>query len=148
MMTIKTHSTADTEAVGARLARWIIEENISSPFVALFGDMGVGKTAFTRGFGRELGILRVKSPTYTVVNEYRGPSHTVYHFDLYRLQGIDDLEGIGYGEYLSSSAIKLCEWSERLGDDLPDQYIRVDILRDEGDTREIIITQNITEGSL
>lgn len=148
-MTWKTTDTKETEEVGATLARRLQSEHFPHPFVALFGDMGVGKTAFCRGFCRELGILRVKSPTYTIVNEYKGGVCPVYHFDLYRLSGEDELDGIGYTEYLSRPGMILCEWPERAEDALPADCVRVYLSRTENDgerTIEILMPGEAGEG--
>lgn len=145
-MTLKTTDTKETEDVGAALARRLQSEKIPHPFIALFGGMGVGKTAFCRGFCRELGILRVKSPTYTIVNEYRGGVCPVFHFDLYRLSGEDELDGIGYTEYLSRDGMILCEWPERAEGALPDDCIRVSIDRTENDGERTIVIRMPKEG--
>lgn len=137
-MTYQTHSSTETEEVGKALASSLLARGITSMFIALYGDLGVGKTAFTRGFCAELGIARVKSPTYTVVNEYRGEGVAVYHFDLYRLAGSEDLQGIGFDEYLDGDGFKLCEWSERLFEELPADYVKVTISRGEAQEQRII----------
>ena len=115
-MTVKTNGSAETAQIGAALARRLKNQGKSSCFVALYGEMGVGKTAFVGGFCREIGIFRVKSPTYTLVNEYRSASDTVYHLDLCRLEAEEALDSIGFDEYLSADAFILCEWAERLTD--------------------------------
>ena len=144
MMTFRTHSASETEAIGAQLASLLEEDGRKNAFVALFGDMGVGKTIFCRGFCAHFGILRVKSPTYTLVNEYRSETDTVYHFDLCRLEDADELAGIGFDEYLSEKAFKICEWSERLHS-LPQGAITVHISRtDDADGREIILSTEVT----
>ena len=86
-------SAEDTEKIGKALAEELLHSGKKSVFIALFGDLGVGKTAFTRGFTSAICDARVKSPTYTVVNEYRGGAVPVFHFDMYRIDGDDDLYG-------------------------------------------------------
>jgi tRNA threonylcarbamoyladenosine biosynthesis protein TsaE len=88
-MIFKTNSPEETEKIGERLGESIIKEK-KRAFIAMRGEMGVGKTAFTRGFARALGISGVKSPTYTIVNEYRGTC-PLYHYDMYRIEDEDDL---------------------------------------------------------
>ena len=113
---IESLSPEMTEAVGAELARSLIEERPDELyFVCLTGDLGAGKTAFVRGFSSVLSAgSRVKSPTYTVVNEYLRGSVPLYHFDLYRLEDSDDgLESIGFDHYIQTGHCIL-EWSEFL----------------------------------
>lgn len=136
-----SRSDAATEDVGALLAKELWEKRRPYAFVALFGEMGVGKTAFTRGFCRALGISSVHSPTYTVVNEYVTGDYPVFHFDMYRISGEDGLYSIGFDEYLARDAYVLCEWSENIEDLLPVDAIRVTIVRTDGAAgREIRIS--------
>ena len=93
--TVTVKCTAETEAFGAAVAKALNAAGIKRAFIALFGEMGVGKTAFTRGFASYFGISGVKSPTYTVLNEYRGKAK-IHHFDFYRITDGDDLYSIGY----------------------------------------------------
>ena len=135
-----TGDERETEEVGASLARALIEEGRPYAFVALFGEMGVGKTAFTRGFCRALGVTEVHSPTYTVVNEYTGGRYPVLHFDMYRIEDEGALYSIGYEDYLARDAYILCEWSENIEDYLPTDAITVTLLRTDGGTgRRILI---------
>ena len=127
-----TASEQETEDVGAALALRLRQENIPYAFIALFGEMGVGKTAFTRGFCRALGIDGVHSPTYTVVNEYTGGEYPVLHFDMYRVESENDLYSIGFDEYLSRDGYALCEWSENIEAFLPCDAIRVTVSRTDG----------------
>ena len=132
-----TFSPEQTEAAGEQLAGALAGR--PSAFVALYGEMGVGKTAFVRGFCRFFGIDRVKSPTYTVVNEYRG-SKTVIHMDLYRLRDEDDLISVVYDDYLGRQAYLLCEWSERIPSAIPEDAVRVTVSRTDGENgRRIVI---------
>lgn len=136
--TFLTNSAEETEAVGSKIAALFTDHSITSAHLALEGEMGVGKTAFTRGFCLALGIRSVKSPTYTVVNEYRGKNHTVYHFDMYRIEGEDDLYSIGFDEYLEKDAFCLIEWSENVKDLLPPDVFTVRIERtDDKNGRKI-----------
>ena len=107
------------------------------------GEMGVGKTAFVRGFASHFGISSVKSPTYTIVNEYRGRA-SVYHFDMYRISSEDDLFSTGYEDYIAKDGYTVAEWSENVEEFLPEDAFFVTIERsDEGNGRQITI-----EGSL
>lgn len=128
-----TDTTADTEAVGRRLAEALERGGISRAFIAMRGEMGVGKTAFTRGFASHFGISGVKSPTYTVVNEYRGGGVRIYHFDMYRITDGDDLYSIGYDDYIEADGYAIAEWSENVEEFLPSDAIYVTISRTDGD---------------
>lgn len=140
-MTYTTASAAATEAVGRGLALRLHAAGKAAAFVALFGDLGVGKTAFVRGFVSALvPDARVKSPTYTIVNEYRGGDVPVFHFDVYRIEGEDDLYSTGYYDYLDTGYL-LCEWSEKIPFALPDDRITVEIEKtDSADGRRITVT--------
>ena len=132
-----TSSPEETEAVGEKLAAAV--SNRPFAFVALYGELGVGKTAFVRGFCRVFGIDRVKSPTFTVVNEYRGTKN-VFHMDLYRLRDEDDLLSVGYEDYLGRRGYVLCEWSEKIPSAIPDDAIRVTVSKTDGENgRKIVI---------
>ena len=112
-----TNSPAETEAVGAALAKVLTPGMI----LAYRGDLGAGKTAFTRGLARGLGCRElVTSPTYTIVNEYLGGRLPLFHFDMYRLASSDDLWDIGWEDYLDRNGICAVEWSERVDDALED----------------------------
>ena len=134
-------SAAQTEAVGRALCERLLAAGKPAAFVALFGDLGVGKTAFVRGFVSALAPdARVKSPTYTIVNEYRGGRIPVFHFDVYRIEGEDDLYSTGYYDYLDAGYL-LCEWSEKIPFALPDDRIIVGIEKtDDSDGRRITLT--------
>lgn len=131
-MIFYTNSDRQTESVGAALAEKLEQNGVRSAFIALRGEMGVGKTAFTRGFCSQLGILGVKSPTYTVVNEYRGRA-SVFHFDMYRITDGDDLYSIGYDDYVEREGYCVVEWSENVEDFLPEDAIFVTISRTDGE---------------
>ncbi len=138
--TYLTCSADQTEAVAEQLATELIAAGRRHAYVAMYGEMGVGKTAFARGFGRALGCQGVKSPTYTVVTEHRGDPVPLFHFDLYRLRDADDLVSIGYDDYLLREGYILTEWSERIPEEIPADAITVTITRtDSSDGRQIEI---------
>ena len=139
-----TKSTAETEALGAELAKKLDTGGIGSAFIALRGEMGVGKTAFVRGFAGYFGISGVKSPTYTVVNEYRGRV-SIFHFDMYGLVDEDDLFSIGYEDYLNRSGYSICEWTEKIENLVPGDAIGVTISRSPTDEGERCIIFDIPE---
>ena len=107
--------------------------------VAFTGDLGAGKTAFTRGLARGLGVPdRVTSPTFTIVNEYEGGRLPLFHFDMYRLGSSDELFDIGWEDYLARGGVCAVEWSEIVSDALEDGVLRVDIRRGAGEGERII----------
>jgi len=130
----------ETEQIGAAFARAVLERFGENPsFSALEGDLGAGKTAFTRGFVSVLSPeSRVKSPTYTIVNEYRRGTYPVFHFDFYRLEDPETLDSIGFDEYLQQG-ICIGEWSENLGEYRPADAVTVRITKTGETTREIEI---------
>jgi tRNA threonylcarbamoyladenosine biosynthesis protein TsaE len=138
-MNILATNTEKTESAGKELAISLLKNGKKQAFIALFGEMGVGKTAFVRGFCSALGISSVKSPTYTIVNEYVRGSHPVFHFDMYRVGDEDDLVSIGYYDYLARDGFCLCEWSETIVEFIPNEAITVTISKTDGDEDERII---------
>ncbi len=127
-LTVISNSPEETEALGVRLAEQMCSDPSLPPFVALFGDLGVGKTAFVRGFTSVIApTSTVRSPTFALVNEYRAKPRSVFHFDMYRITGEDDLISIGFYDYLERPGICLVEWSENIEDLLPDDRMQVSI---------------------
>ena len=138
----RTRSTEETEALAREYATELLTNGARRAFLSLVGEMGVGKTAFARGFADALGITGVHSPTYTVVNEHRGEPIPLFHFDLYRLSDEDELYAIGFDDYLAREGFILCEWSERAGELLPEDRITVEICRvpEDENARDIRIS--------
>ena len=119
-MEFLTNSPEETEAIGAALGK------IATPgtVIAYRGDLGAGKTAFTRGLARGLGYTEpVTSPTYTIANEYLGGRLPLFHFDMYRLASSDDLWDIGWDDYLDRNGVCAVEWSENVADALEDAIL-------------------------
>ena len=136
-----TNSPAETEKVGAALG------NILTPgtVIAYRGDLGAGKTAFTRGLAKGLGADdMVTSPTYTIVNEYLGGRMPLFHFDMYRLASSDDLWDIGWEDYLERGGVCAVEWSENVSDAMEDP-ITVTIEKLGEDSRRITIEGGICD---
>ena len=122
-----SHNVNETEELGAALARKLRRGDV----IAYLGDLGAGKTAFTRGLARGLGCAgRVTSPTFTIVNEYEGEI-PLFHFDMYRLSGEDELFDIGWDDYLTRGGICAVEWSERVTGEIPADAVIVTIRRCE-----------------
>ena len=130
-----TKTEQETEELGSRLAKQLPDGAV----VAMYGDLGAGKTAFVRGMARGMGIdCRVSSPTFTIVNEYPGPRELI-HFDMYRLSGADELFEIGWEDYLSRGAVCAVEWSENVQDAFFGDEITVTIEKLEDTVRRITI---------
>ena len=131
-ISIKSCSYTDTESVGVDLACEIIKNTSFPRFVALYGDLGVGKTAFTRGFTSVIApSARVKSPTFALVNQYKGEDISVFHFDMYRITSEDELYSIGFFDYTESKNICITEWSENIEYALPASFVRVEIIKND-----------------
>ena len=134
-MIYTTNSPAETEAVGAALGKVLQPGTV----LAYRGDLGAGKTAFTRGLARGLGYTEpVTSPTYTIVNEYLGGRLPLFHFDMYRLRSSDDLWDIGWEDYLERGGVCAVEWSENV-DDAMENAVYVTIEKLGEDARRITI---------
>ena len=134
-MLVTTHCEEETEALGERQAKCLH----AGAVVALYGDLGAGKTAFVRGMARGLDIREsVTSPTFTIVNEYPGDP-ALFHFDMYRLKNADELYGIGWEDYLDRNGICVTEWSERIEEALPEDAVRVTIRRLSDTERSVSI---------
>jgi len=139
MFEIITHGPEDTEEFGSRVAVSLKKINNVKFFIALYGDLGAGKTAFVRGLASVLSPgSRVKSPTYTIVNEYRKGSTPLFHFDFYRIENEDELDAIGFDEYLASGNC-VGEWSEHLGARLPSDAVVIKIEKIGECDRRIIV---------
>ena len=130
-----SHSPAQTEALGEALGKILTPGTV----LAYRGDLGAGKTAFTRGLARGLGSTeRVTSPTYTIVNEYLSGRMPLFHFDMYRLGSSDELFDIGWEDYLERGGVCAVEWSENVADALTDA-ITVTIEKTGEETRRITL---------
>lgn len=131
-----TRSPQETERLGAALARYLLPGDV----LAYTGDLGAGKTAFTRGLAAGLGITdRVTSPTYTVVNVYLNGRLPLFHFDMYRLHSADELFDIGWEDYLTRGGVCAVEWSENVEDALEDP-IRVELRKVDDDPEQRVIS--------
>ena len=130
-----SRSEGETEELGARLAKNLPGGTV----VAMYGDLGAGKTAFVRGMARGMGLsCRVSSPTFTIVNEYLGERELI-HFDMYRLSGADELFDIGWEDYLNRGAVCAVEWSENVEDAFFGDEVRVTIEKLNDSQRKITI---------
>lgn len=128
-----TNSPAETEQLGERIASCLHGGEV----IAFTGGMGMGKTVFTRGLARGLGVSSgVSSPTFAIVREYDGRL-PIYHFDMYRITGWDDLYSCGFFDYLDGEAVLVIEWSENIADALPPETIRISVSRGAEETARI-----------
>ena len=130
-----TKNETETEELGARLARSIDGGTV----IAMYGDLGAGKTAFVRGMARGMGLeCRVSSPTFTIVNEYLGERELI-HFDMYRLSSGDELFDIGWEDYINRGAVCAVEWSENVEDAFYGDEIKLRIEKLSDTERKITI---------
>ena len=135
-------SAEETEVLARTLGEKLIASGRRRLFIAFFGEMGVGKTTFTRGFASATSPQSVtRSPTYSVVNEYRGGDLPIFHFDMYRIEDEEDLASIGYDDYLARDGFVLCEWSERIRSELPEDVLSVTILRTDAECGRRILME-------
>jgi len=135
MPCVETKSGAETVELGARLGRVLAPGD----FIALVGELGAGKTQFAKGIALGLEVdpgTPVTSPTYTILNIYQGRL-PLYHFDLYRLHGPEEVEDLGFEEYFSGDGACVVEWAERLGEDMPEQVLTVSLSHAGAEERRV-----------
>lgn len=138
-MTIYTKSERETRELGQRLAKHVRPGMV----LALYGDLGAGKTALVRGLAAGMGLkARVTSPTFTIVNEYQGEI-PLFHFDMYRLTGSEELFEIGWEDYLSGGGVLAVEWSENVEDAFDGSVVRIRIERGESESERRIDIENL-----
>jgi len=139
-MEILSNSVSETEKIGKKLASKLKGNEI----IALYGDLGVGKTAITRGIADYFGVKNeVSSPTFSIVNEYTGGKFNIYHFDMYRISTFEDLESTGFFDYIDNGVL-IIEWSENIEKYLPLNIIKIGIkklkLEDNNNENKRLIT--------
>lgn len=133
-MEIKLSSTKETEEIGIKLGKLLKEGDI----VCLNGDLGAGKTTMTKSIGLGLGVDDyITSPTFTLINEYKGRVD-LYHFDVYRLENVEDLYDLGFDEYFYGKGVSVIEWAERIEKMLPEERIVIDIKKTEKEDERIL----------
>jgi tRNA threonylcarbamoyladenosine biosynthesis protein TsaE len=139
-MIIETNSREETFELGKRLG----EQAKAGEIYCLSGDLGTGKTVFTQGFARGLGITEpVNSPTFTIVSEYEEGRLPLYHFDVYRIEDIEEMEEIGYEDYFYGEGVCLVEWAELIKELLPETLMSITIEKNTAkgfDYRKITVT--------
>ena len=135
MGALYSRSEEETERLGERLGKLLRPGDV----VAFTGGLGMGKTCFVRGMARGMGLdVPVYSPTFSLVNEYRGEK-ALYHFDMYRIGDLDDLYSTGFFDYLDTDAVLAVEWSENIAGALPEHTITVAFARDGDEARTITV---------
>lgn len=128
-----SNSVEETEAFAEQFSKRLSGNEI----IAMYGDLGAGKTCFTRGLARGLGVNDgVSSPTFAIINEYSG-QYPIYHFDMYRIEDWNDLESIGFFDYINNGVI-IIEWSENIEGALPSEIIKVYIDKNDNENERII----------
>lgn len=135
---IISRGSEETHQIGIIIGKLLVSGDV----IALIGDLGTGKTHITQGIARGLGVSEayaITSPTFTLINEYPG-RHVLYHFDVYRLQGSNDLEDMGYEEYFYGKGVSVIEWAEKIMDIIPESAITIHITFLDENTRRIEIS--------
>ncbi|MDE7302275.1 MAG: tRNA (adenosine(37)-N6)-threonylcarbamoyltransferase complex ATPase subunit type 1 TsaE [Oscillospiraceae bacterium] len=136
MISLSTASPEETIAFAEQIGRLLRGGDI----IAYRGGLGAGKTTFTRGIAIGMGLPdEVSSPTFALVNEYRGKGLTLYHFDMYRIMNAEALETTGFYDYISEDAVIVCEWSENIADCLPENVITITIETAGENVRKITV---------
>lgn len=138
MKIIYSSSPQETELIAENLSKQLPKGTV----LAFFGGLGMGKTTFIRGFVRGLGInCDVSSPTFAIVNEYRGDNNSLFHFDMYRVKSWDDLYSTGFFDYIDENEYIAVEWSENIENALPENAVKVYLESEDGNNiRKITIT--------
>lgn len=136
-----TSTAAETKAVGEALARLLRPGDV----LALYGDLGTGKTVLTKGVGSALGVdsEEISSPTFTILNEYAAGITPLYHFDAYRIESPEELFDLGYEEYFFGDGICVVEWADRVESLLPEQAIRLELLHAGQNKRQIRMKEDL-----
>lgn len=138
MYRIISNSSQETENIGRSIAEKLCGDEV----IALFGGLGMGKTAFTRGLAFGLGVEHgVSSPTFSLVNEYRG-KFPIYHFDMYRVSTWDDLYSTGFFDYINNGVL-IIEWSENIEGALPENIIRITISKGSSENQRIFQIEGV-----
>ena len=136
-LTFETHSVAQTQALGAALAQQLKPDDV----LLLLGDMGAGKSEFTRGLARGLGVTGyVTSPTFTIMHLHDSGRLPLYHFDWYRLNDVEELYELSMDEYLHAGGVAVVEWPSRAEEAIPESYLEVALEPTDDDSRRITLT--------
>lgn len=138
VLSLISHGESETVGLAEKIGLFLKAGDV----VVLTGELGAGKTVFVRGVAKAMGIDEnlVNSPSFTIVNEYPGRDRAMYHFDLYRVTGSEELVEIGWDDYLKQGGVVVIEWGEKAGPELPRMYYTVDMRIIDEQKREIEIT--------
>ncbi len=146
-LSVNTYAAEQTESLGRKLAAALLNDITLPRFIALYGDLGTGKTVFVRGFVSQIAPAAiVKSPTFALVHEYNAAPAPVFHFDMYRINSEDELYSTGFYDYFARGGIILAEWSENIPYALPERYIKVNIAKaNANETERRLITISLID---
>lgn len=144
---LETHSVQDTQCFGERLGTWI-KESGSPLCVALIGDLGTGKTHMSQGIAKGLGVSEdITSPTFSLMNTYMTLAGEIYHFDLYRMDDVSELENIGFYEF-TENQVAIVEWADKFEDEMPDEILWIHIDSMDTHSRRITLESDVLDAEI
>lgn len=143
-VTLETHSVEDTQCFGNQLGRWV-KQSGNPLCIALIGDLGTGKTHMSQGIAKGLGVMEeITSPTFSLMNTYMTLLGEIYHFDLYRMDYVSELENIGFYEF-TEDQISIVEWADKFIDELPNETLWIRIISLDDCSRKITLESNLLD---
>ena len=143
-VTLETHSVEDTQCFGNQLGQWV-KQSGNPLCIALIGDLGTGKTHMSQGIAKGLGVMEeITSPTFSLMNTYMTLLGEIYHFDLYRMDFVSELENIGFYEF-TQDQISIVEWADKFIDELPDETLWIRIISLDDCSRKITLESNLLD---
>lgn len=141
---LETHSVQDTQCFGERLGHWV-KESGSPLCMALIGDLGTGKTHMSQGIAKGIGVSEdITSPTFSLMNTYMTLAGEIYHFDLYRMDDVSELENIGFYEF-TDGQVAIVEWADKFEDELPDETLWIHIDSIDTHSRRITLESDVLD---
>ena len=143
-VTLETYSVEDTQCFGERLGQWV-KASDSPLCMALIGDLGTGKTHMSQGIAKGLGVSEdITSPTFSLMNTYMTLAGEIYHFDLYRMDDVSELENIGFYEF-TEDQVAIVEWADKFEDELPDETLWIHIDSIDTHSRRITLESDVLD---
>lgn len=143
-VTLETYSVEDTQCLGERLGQWV-KESASPLCMALIGDLGTGKTHMSQGIAKGLGVSEdITSPTFSLMNTYMTLAGEIYHFDLYRMDDVSELENIGFYEF-TEDQVAIVEWADKFEAELPDETLWIHIDSIDTHSRRITLESDVLD---